>query len=164
MTPPCRDFNIFRPSPDLLLKNFKNAQEEKNPFSTLHTLKSNPPPATGGLSREFVSRVQNLRGKSYRDSTLCECVCVCVGHVTRLRHHPGCLRGSNKCVCVSASPSPPHERLAHEASRVCNRACSDGTNLSGHRIRPKAYESRVPLGNVVVPSATEGRECAYSST
>ena len=44
-TPPCRDFNIFRPSPDLLLKNFKNAQEEKNPFSTLHTLKSNPPPA-----------------------------------------------------------------------------------------------------------------------
>ena len=68
------------------------------------------------------------------------------------------------CVCVSASPSPPHERLAHEASRVCNRAWSDGTNLSSHRIRPKACESRVPLGNVVVPSATEGRECAYSST
>ena len=72
---------------------------------------------TGGLSREFVSRVQNLRGKSYRDFTLCVCVCVfqrwtCDAPEASSR----CLRESNKCVhvcvCVSASPSPPHERLA----------------------------------------------------
>ena len=74
---------------------------------------------TDGLSREFVSRVLYTTFAEspteillYSCMCVCVCVCVCVCWTCDAPEASSrCLRGSNKCVCVSASPSPPRERL-----------------------------------------------------